>query len=455
MSNPVKTTAAMIIDVENFIGGYIHELEQAGLDPSRPPRTGGLDIGPVCEAIIQMYGSLHFRISIGDIFYSCYRTRCMDLNLHLKKNFHDNFVDIHEVTNFDNVKDCSDFVIYTETLDLAYREESIDSFTIISMDKGFIPLYVKLKQLGKKVSVVGMSPAFTPELVHRVVDKVLYYTDLVDITKQPPADAPPKDAARDSQLVLVSAASQAKGQTQKDETRAPEAAPVGKKPEIDRFLIPETEFPEWVNFENYGLAEKIIKCVEKVLRCPVLSREHYGYICQMVEHIFREKTKNGSPIKMVALTDLVTDRILARDDLITSADLQEYNLENKGLDKLASKLVYKVIRTLYMTAAFNRLPNETNKTNDPTLPSFAEENPELLEHLFSAFFGFLKVDNLSLDPEPLTMAFYRLPTEENKSEIKEFIRKHKIYRSTYFNQSSKPQPFEILGSFKASGSGEN
>ncbi|MDR2405109.1 MAG: NYN domain-containing protein [Deltaproteobacteria bacterium] len=491
MNTQIKTTAALIIDVENLIGSYInYHMDSVGMDANRYQRTINFDIGPVIDAIIQMYGSLHFRISIGDIFYSCKRTNFMDLNILIKKNFHENLIDIHEVTNFDNVKDCTDFVIYTETLDLAYREESIDSFAIFSADKGFMPLYIKLKQLGKKVTVVGMSENQTPANLARIVDNIIYYTDLYEATRPQGQLMDPGQGLDESpaqnKITLISAnpgastliepafEGEGEGKVQDDfregqgsaydvstygETMSSidgsmyESSISGESPEmaeapLEKELV-EQELPEWVNFDNYQLALKILKCVENKLNCPVLSRDHYAAICSIIERIFADINKRGGKILLTDLSYEITKLILDGRDLITGADLQLYNQDDSSLFTLGDKIAYKVLRTLYMRNVFQRLPNEDAKTPYPTLGTFVNQKPELLENLFSSFFGMLKNQNLPIRPEALTMAFYSHPTTESLDEMTEFIRKHKIYRSFTPNQFAKPHnPFTILNSAK-------
>jgi uncharacterized LabA/DUF88 family protein len=462
MSNPIKTTAALIIDVENMIGGIIkNDLDSVGQDSDKALRYSHFDIGLVCDAVIQMYGSLHFRISIGDIFYSCKRTNFMDLIFLLKKNFHDNLIDVHEVTNFDNVKDRTDFFIYTETLDLAYREESIDSFAVISMDKGFIPLYMKLKQLGKKVTVIGMSESAASGSICRVADSVIFYDELVRRNKAPhraaSEDPPDNDEPQQGAITLVGRGHLADAPEPKDysdivkpddytlphgggavrgdgvmgvhayQSDAPQVRAVSlEKPEPVPEPEPEPPLPEWVNFDNYLAALDIRKCVNYVLNCPTLTRDHYAGMCQMVEALFNEAlNSNNSKIKLVWLSDLLTNKILAGEGPITPADLQEYFTDPVNFSMI-SQITYKVIRTLYMADVFTRVPNETNKCNDPFLLGFAEPMPELLVRIFSAVFGFLRykaTPSIPLQPEALAMAFYRRPSESSKREMEDFIQR--------------------------------
>jgi hypothetical protein len=476
MNNPLKTTAALIIDIENLIGGLIRiEQDNEGTDSNRYLKNLNFDIRPVCNAIIKMHGSLHFRFSIGDIFYSCKRTNNYELSNQIKRNFHDNLIVIHEVTNFDNVKDCSDFVIYTETLDLAYREKSIDSFAIVSMDKGFIPLYTKLKQLGKTVTVVGIADYLTPDCLSSVVDNIIYTTEISDPLKRrffrPNDNLGVKDAVAPNKFTLVGnvptiepnpsypvfsdgkeipfASPFVSSGNQNDTPLVPAPSQLlGMNEEYanDILAMPSEELPSWVTMENFEIAHKIVKSVERVLRCPVLSRDHNASICQLIDSTFKLVVQNDENIQLVTLADRVTSKIINGHDIITPSDFNEYNIGNLSVDNLINKIVYKVIRTLYMADVFTKLANEDNRSSNPTLFAYSDREPALLERLFSSFFGIIKnsEERLPLEAESLTMAFHRYPTEAAKAEMQHFIDAHNMHRPSYLSHLGKGPTIQVL-----------
>jgi hypothetical protein len=210
----------------------------------------------------------------------------------------------------------------------------------------------------------------------------------------------------------------------------------------------EPELPSWVTLENYNAAQEIVKTIEKVLRCAALNRDHYHAILQLVDRIFQQEILQEESVRLQTLGNLVTEKILEGTDVIRARDFKAYNIDNLPLDKLIDNLVYKVLRTLYMTDAFNKRPSDSFKSGDPVLLGYTDQKPDLLARLFSAFFGNLKNNNIPLDPEPLTLAFYTKPSYESKEEMREFLRKHKTFRNSFFTQTTKPQPFEALASLK-------
>ncbi|MDR2339217.1 MAG: NYN domain-containing protein [Deltaproteobacteria bacterium] len=475
MSRPIKTTAALIIDIENLIGGFNKEngLEGEAVDTIRQQIIQNFDIGPVCKAVQDLYGSLFFRISIGDIFFSCKRTGNLDLINQIKRNFHLNLIDIHDVCNFQNVKNHSDFVVYTETLDLAYREESIDSFAIVSMDKGFIPMYIKLKQLGKSVTVVGMSKSMTPEYPKGIVDHVLYIDELIESFIRIPYDMPDNRAtnanANSLHLTVVGTdkpTSSSIISTSQDDfgndgiSDEPDCGDVGPyfiecgsqgesdEPKPDkRFVIPPGELPSWVTLENYLTADKMVKAVENILRVPVLSRDQNACICHMLESIFKEATSTGGSIKMLQLSDKITQKILEGEEAITPLDFQEYTQPNKSLEGLIDSVVYKVVRTLYMNDVFTKLPYDNKNARDATFTSFREARPDLLARLYAAYFGIIRYqdeERFALVPETLVMAFYAYPTEDARNEMNRFVEKYYTYRKFYKEQANRARAANTL-----------
>jgi hypothetical protein len=421
-----KPTAALIIDIENLIGGVL-----ADGDPSR------FDIGPVCGALTKMYGSLKFRLSVGDIFFSCKKTSMVEQISSIKKSLLSNFVKIYEVSNFENVKDLSDFHIYTEALDLAYRQESIGAFAIVSMDQGFVPLYAKLKELGKLVTVVGVSRRLTPDPVVKIADSVLYYNELAKGAAAGPADAdhsaPAAVFVPPGKFTLVGNAPAPGGSEDSEpDSSGEDAQPSGiitlapaSPPEEDQ------ELPPWVTFENYLAGVNIIKSVENVLHTPVFNRAHCETLCRMLEISYADLQSRRHPVSMTEITDKITDSIWNNTGLIKQDEMQQYINKYSHVSDytVISSMVYKAVRTIAGNDAFVRHP-EDPKDNNPAIFGYKHDDPELLPRLYSGFFSIAsRSDSFALDPEALAMAFCRPVTEESRVEMEEFIRKHNEYKS--------------------------
>jgi hypothetical protein len=175
----------------------------------------------------------------------------------------------------------------------------------------------------------------------------------------------------------------------------------------------------------------------------------------MVEREFNSATKDGNSVFMVDLSSEITKLILNGKDIITGSDLKIYNTDNMTIDSLVDRVVYKVLRTLYVANVFKKVPNENYKTNNFTLSSYAEDEPKLLAHLFYGFFNILGINNIPLDAGALTMAFHNYPTQEALDEMTQFIRQYeqitennRKYRTSRIysnNQVSRPNSLSVLG----------
>src|SRR6266852_4238433 len=74
-------------------------------------------------------------------------------------------------------KNSADIRLCVDAMDLAYSKEHIDTFVVVSGDSDFSPLVSKLKELGKHVIGLGMTPS-TSDLLRDNCDEFIYYEDL-------------------------------------------------------------------------------------------------------------------------------------------------------------------------------------------------------------------------------------------------------------------------------------
>ncbi len=74
-------------------------------------------------------------------------------------------------------KNSADIRLCVDAMDLAYSNDHIDTFVIVSGDSDFSPLVSKLKELGKHVIGLGMTES-TSELLRDNCDEFIYYEDL-------------------------------------------------------------------------------------------------------------------------------------------------------------------------------------------------------------------------------------------------------------------------------------
>ena len=77
------------------------------------------------------------------------------------------------------VKNAADIHLTVEALKIAYENQSINQFIIVSGDGGFIPLIRQLKCLGKVVHLISADEASCSKQLRSEADSVKYYNDLV------------------------------------------------------------------------------------------------------------------------------------------------------------------------------------------------------------------------------------------------------------------------------------
>jgi hypothetical protein len=85
----------------------------------------------------------------------------------------------HEDVPYDSkYKNSSDIRLAVEALSIAYSHADITTFAIISSDRDYIPLFVKLRELGKLVTGVSGNPATVRDRFITACDAIFYVEDL-------------------------------------------------------------------------------------------------------------------------------------------------------------------------------------------------------------------------------------------------------------------------------------
>lgn len=155
---------ALFVDVENFIG-FSHGL--------RLP----LDLAPVIKKLTET-GRVLFRRSFGDLNQSLGATQQIDRLKHVRQMLQRNLVQHEDVPYDSKYKNSSDIRLAVEALSIAYSHADITTFAIVSSDRDYIPLFVKLRELGKNVTGVSGNPATVRDRYITACDAIFYVEDL-------------------------------------------------------------------------------------------------------------------------------------------------------------------------------------------------------------------------------------------------------------------------------------
>lgn len=155
---------ALFVDVENFIG-FSYDL--------RLP----IDLAPVIKKLTET-GRVLFRRSFGDLNQSLGATQQFNRLNHVRQMLQRNLVQHEDVPYDSKYKNSSDVRLAVEALSIAFNYPDITTFAIVSSDRDYIPLFAKLRELGKSVTGVSGNPATVRERYITACDAIFYVEDL-------------------------------------------------------------------------------------------------------------------------------------------------------------------------------------------------------------------------------------------------------------------------------------
>ncbi|MBC8029972.1 MAG: NYN domain-containing protein [Pyrinomonadaceae bacterium] len=155
---------ALFVDVENFIG-YSYEL--------RLP----VDLAPVIKKLTET-GRVLFRRSFGDLNQSLGATQQYNRLNHVRQMLQRNLVQHEDVPYDGKYKNSSDIRLAVEALSIAFSHPDITTFAIVSSDRDYIPLFAKLRELGKSVTGVSGNPTTVRDRYITACDAIFYVEDL-------------------------------------------------------------------------------------------------------------------------------------------------------------------------------------------------------------------------------------------------------------------------------------
>jgi uncharacterized LabA/DUF88 family protein len=156
---------AFFLDVENLIAG----ASSLGLP---------LDLKPVL-ARLSRQGRIATRRCFGDINAACRAIHNEKVAHEVRHMLQRNLFVIEDIPHTTSRKNSADMRLIIEALSLAYTNETIGEFVILSSDRDYVPLALKLRELGRGVTTVAVSRENINRMVIDASDTVLYYDDLV------------------------------------------------------------------------------------------------------------------------------------------------------------------------------------------------------------------------------------------------------------------------------------
>ena len=156
---------ALFIDMENVVGG----ASSAGIP---------IDMAPVITKLKEL-GPLRYRKGFGDLKKGMQAvSREGDLD-NVRRMFHRNLVEIVDIPYMTAQKNTADMHLILDAISVAFQNPDISHYAILSSDRDYVPLYNKLREIGKTVIAIGVEQAMTPQMIRDASDSTFYYDLLV------------------------------------------------------------------------------------------------------------------------------------------------------------------------------------------------------------------------------------------------------------------------------------
>lgn len=156
-----REQVALFVDLDNFIGfcsgfGLKMELEQ--------------DIRKLTE-----HGRVVIRKSFGDIYKLPLDSGTKES---IRMMLQDNLIQHEDVRYLNKFKNSSDIRLIIEALSTAYSNPTISTFAVIADDRDYIPLFNKLREIGKTVIGIGSSKDSTQKYYRSACDNFYYHDSI-------------------------------------------------------------------------------------------------------------------------------------------------------------------------------------------------------------------------------------------------------------------------------------
>ena len=155
-----KNRIALFIDLDNFVGFC--------LDDDLP-----LDIKKEIKKLTE-HGEISIRRSFGDIMkLPISEARKKELREMLQANL----IRHEDIPYYNGYKNTSDIRLAIEAISVAYTHPDINIFAIIANDRDYMPLFSKLKEIGKTIIGIGSTKNTVGELYRSACDLFYYHED--------------------------------------------------------------------------------------------------------------------------------------------------------------------------------------------------------------------------------------------------------------------------------------
>ncbi|MCP4114828.1 MAG: NYN domain-containing protein [Desulfobacteraceae bacterium] len=398
---------ALFIDLDNFVGSC--------LDDDLPIDLKG-EIKKLTE-----HGRISIRRSFGDIMkLPMSHEKKQDLRQMLQAN-----LVLHEdIPHYNKYKNTSDIRLAIETLSVAYTYPDINLFAIVANDRDFMPLFSKLKEIGKTVIGIGSTKDSVGELYKSACDLFYYHESLCETGlpagMKPLTGQPSDEETEVIQLLLETVEFNSANAKQ---TLGCVIAPAmrARKPDLDfknysfltfKGLCEAAEKKGLIMIEPHG-GDINISCNESIVRKTFLPKQNgdlrENNLKQVYQRFIQDMLKLKSEFPDHGKRNLIYKKM---DELLGESsggiplkELSEEVTKELDLKNEEQPSVYKILYTLYRAEGFLAVRSDDNY--NPTIQRSIMDHKEMELNLIRRLIRLFKKDRsgYAFDPQQWSELF--------------------------------------------------
>jgi uncharacterized LabA/DUF88 family protein len=383
---------ALFIDLDNFVGSCLDD-------------DLAIDLKGEIKKLTE-HGRISIRRSFGDIMkLPMSRDRKQDLRQMLQAN-----LVLHEdIPHYNKYKNTSDIRLAIEALSVAYTYPDINLFAVVANDRDFMPLFSKLKEIGKTVIGIGSTKDSVGELYKSACDLFYYHENLCKTGLSAGIKALSGQASDEEteviQLLLETVEFNA---ANAKKTLGSVIAPAmrARKPDLDfkhysfstfKGLCETAEKKGLISTEPHG-GDLNISCNESIVRKTFLPEQKedlkennlkqvYQKFIQDVLKLKSEFPDQGKRMLIYKKMDELLGESLSG---IPLKELSEEITKALDLKNEEQPSVYKIIYTLYRAQGFLAIRGDDNY--NPTIQRSIMDHNEMEMNLIRGLIRLFKKD---------------------------------------------------------------
>lgn len=178
IESPFTNNIALFIDFENLI--------RSAMDIGLP-----VNLEIVIKKLLEN-GRVLIRRGFGDLGIACRGN--WGAHAQIRRMIVENLIQFEDIPFINQHKNSADIRLVVEALSIAFTYPEIKTFAIVSSDRDYVPLIVKLRELGRRIIGIGCSPDTVNDVYVKSCDQFIYYSALFpNVQGQSQTIAPPQE----------------------------------------------------------------------------------------------------------------------------------------------------------------------------------------------------------------------------------------------------------------------